>query len=241
MPLKDYYVILGISPDETQSGVQNAWRDLARRYHPDRAGQQSTRQFQEVSEAYNVLGDPGRRADYDRQRGRPAKISAGESVAAWKDVPPEPFDSGETHYRRRASPELGRRLSVLEDFVASHPAFDEILDGFRKNFSDAWLPKSRRLDALNLVLHLSPAEAWRGGTVELGVPVFFPCPHCHGEGRVGYFYACPQCHETGTIMREEPVRLRIPPRIADGTLYDIPLKGLGIENFFLRVLIRVDG
>lgn len=240
MPLKDYYVILGITPEETQSGIQSAWRDLARRYHPDRAGQEATRQFQEVSEAYNVLGDPRRRADYDRLRRRPVDQSKRHSTGAWEDVPPEPLDLGATQFRRHASPEGRWRLSVLEDFIAPHPTFDEIFERFRRNFSPTWLPKSRRLDALNLGLQLSPEEARQGGTVEFGVPVFFPCPHCHGAGRIGLLYACPHCHETGTIMQEEPVRLRIPPGVLDGTLFEIPLRGLGIENFFLRVLIRVE-
>ncbi|MDX1514260.1 MAG: hypothetical protein R3174_11020, partial [Gammaproteobacteria bacterium] len=62
---------------------------------------------------------------------------------------------------------------------------------------------------------------------------------CHGTGRSGFFYSCPQCHETGTVMDEEPVRVRIPPGVTDGTLYEIPLKGLGIQNIYLRLLVRV--
>lgn len=239
MPSKDYYVILGISPGETQSGVRSAWRDLARRYHPDRAGQQSTRQFQEVSEAYNVLGDPRRRAAYDQSRRRTIAEPL-RSAGRQSGVTVEPLDPGPVRTTgARAEPGVTSRLSILDDFLAPHSAFDQIFDRFRRNFTEAWMPKSGRLDGLNLGLHLSPEEARRGGAVELSVPIFFPCQNCHGTGRLGFFYACPECYETGTVMREEPVLLKIPPGVADGTLFEIPLRGLGIQNFYLRVLIRV--
>ncbi|HSS66586.1 MAG TPA: DnaJ domain-containing protein [Gammaproteobacteria bacterium] len=240
MPSKDYYVILGISPQESQSGVRSAWRDLARRYHPDRAGHESTRQFQEVSEAYNVLGDPQRRAAYDRGRRRAFEQPVGRGSGAGAGFGVEPLDPGPAYApRTRTEPGIGGRLSILDDFIAPSSAFDEVFERFRRNLNDEWPAKSGRLDALNLGLHLSAEEAWRGGTVELGVPIFFPCPDCHGTGRVGFFYACAGCHETGAVMREEPVRLRIPAGVTDGTLFEIPLTGLGIRNFYLRVLIRV--
>lgn len=240
MPSKDYYFILGISPDETQSAIRSAWRDLARRYHPDRAGQQSTRQFQEVSEAYNVLGDPQRRAAYDCGRRRGLEGPAGRRSSGGENFGVEPFDPGPAQSPRgRTDRGIRGRLSILDDFISPSSAFDEIFDHFRRNFTDEWVPKSGGLDALNLGLHLSTEEAWGGGTVALGVPIFFPCPDCHGTGRLGFFYSCPGCHETGTVMREESVRLEIPAGVVDGTLLEIPLKGLGIQNFFLRVLIRV--
>jgi molecular chaperone DnaJ len=240
MPSKDYYVILGITPEETQNGVRSAWRDLARKHHPDRAGRQSTRRFQEVSEAYNVLGDPRRRAEYDRSRRATAEATASPPAGAWEAVPVEPFDPGsEAVLHRRSAPEVNRRWSILRDFIAPYSAFDEVVDRFRRNFSDEWLPKSSRLEALNLGLHLSREEARRGGSVELGVPVFFPCPNCRGTGRRSFFHACSVCRQSGTISRDEPVQLHIPAGVADGTLFEIPLKGLGIRNIFLRVLIRV--
>jgi len=240
MPSKDYYVILGISPEEPQTGVTNAWRDLARKYHPDRAGQDATRQFQEVSEAYNVLGDPQRRAAYDRSRRYTVGEAPNRPAGAGKSFTVEPLDPGPVRSgTRRSGPDRLGRLSIMDDFVAPHSAFDDIFARFRRNFTDEWMPKSGGQEALELGLHLSPEEARRGGTAALGVPTFFPCPDCHGTGRSGFFYACPRCHETGTVEGEESVRLRIPPGIPDGALFEIPLQGLGIHNLFLRVRVRV--
>ena len=63
---RTFYTILGISRRESPAGVRSAFRDLARRYHPDRAGARGTPYFQEIVEAYQTLSDPARRADYDR-------------------------------------------------------------------------------------------------------------------------------------------------------------------------------
>ena len=65
METRDYYVLLGVDPATTARGIRDAYRHLALRYHPDRAGPQSTRFFQDVVDAYRVLSDPQRRASYD--------------------------------------------------------------------------------------------------------------------------------------------------------------------------------
>ena len=58
METRDYYVLLGVDPATTARGIRDAYRHLALRYHPDRAGPQSTRFFQDVVDAYRVLSDP---------------------------------------------------------------------------------------------------------------------------------------------------------------------------------------
>jgi DnaJ-class molecular chaperone len=63
----DFYVILGIGPDASAADIKRAFRRLSRRYHPginpgDRTAQEM---FSRISEAYEVLMDPGRRQEYD--------------------------------------------------------------------------------------------------------------------------------------------------------------------------------
>lgn len=68
-PEKNLYAILGVSPDAAQREIKRAYRMLARRFHPDSGTEvASAERFQEVKEAYQVLGDPLRRRAYDRQR-----------------------------------------------------------------------------------------------------------------------------------------------------------------------------
>jgi molecular chaperone DnaJ len=87
---------------------------------------------------------------------------------------------------------------------------------------------------------LSPQEAARGGLVTIGVPVFVTCPGCRGTGRV-WLYRCDYCWGEGLVEAQEAVRVQVPPMVVDGTVVELPLGGLGIHNFYLRVILRVGG
>src|SRR2546428_1384476 len=66
MDYKDYYKILGVAKSAGEKAVKTAYRRLARKYHPDVSkGKDSASRFQEISEAYEVLGDPEKRKRYD--------------------------------------------------------------------------------------------------------------------------------------------------------------------------------
>ena len=68
MPTKDYYEVLGVTRDASPDDIKRAYRSLARRHHPDvshdKAGAEHL--FKEINEAYEVLSDPQKRAQYDR-------------------------------------------------------------------------------------------------------------------------------------------------------------------------------
>ena len=61
----DYYETLGITKEATELEVKKAYRKLAHKYHPDKAGGDASK-FKEISEAYQVLSDSGKRQSYDR-------------------------------------------------------------------------------------------------------------------------------------------------------------------------------
>ncbi len=69
MEFKDYYQILGVEPDAEAKDIKAAYRKLARKYHPDvNAEEGAEDKFKEVAEAYEVLKDSARRAEYDELR-----------------------------------------------------------------------------------------------------------------------------------------------------------------------------
>jgi molecular chaperone DnaJ len=63
--MRDYYDVLGVARDAGADEIKRAYRQLARRYHPDISGEDRGAVFLEVSRAYEVLRDPGRRRSYD--------------------------------------------------------------------------------------------------------------------------------------------------------------------------------
>ena len=74
-PLVDHYLVLGVACEASAAEVRRAFRTLALRFHPDRAGEASTTTFQRIAEAYAVLSDPNSRAAYDGLRER-ARVGA---------------------------------------------------------------------------------------------------------------------------------------------------------------------
>lgn len=72
-PADDYYALLGVARNVTATELRSAWRRLALRWHPDRAGQSATATFQTLLAAYTVLADPVARAKYDRKTGASAR------------------------------------------------------------------------------------------------------------------------------------------------------------------------
>ena len=114
MARKDYYLVLGGAREAPAEAIKKAFRELALRLHPDRAGEGSTSAFQEVQEAYDALSDPERRRRHDLEL-RPAEP---EEWLAQTDFllllrPSEAFFGGVVPVRlpvvRRCAPCSGRR------------------------------------------------------------------------------------------------------------------------------------
>jgi molecular chaperone DnaJ len=80
--MRDYYDVLGVSPDAGADEIKRAYRQLARRYHPDISGDDRGVAFLEVARAYEVLNDPDRRRSYDA-RLRPGRAPGTTGRADW--------------------------------------------------------------------------------------------------------------------------------------------------------------
>jgi DnaJ-class molecular chaperone len=224
--LKNYYVILGVPRNESVAGVHEAFRVLAKKYHPDVAGPESAEHFRNLLEAYEHLSDAQLRARHNHSL---QESEQKESPRA------TPFVSRGT---ARAEPLVPEPLSILRTFETIRPSYDEMVDRFLRNFTGIGIPKSERIEDLNLEVILSPEEAAQGAVVPISVPSFHRCPLCRGSGR-DWLFPCSYCLGEAMIEEEQTIGVKIPPLVRDRTILEVPISGLGIYNFHVRLLLRI--
>jgi molecular chaperone DnaJ len=234
---KNYYLILGVADDATQGEIQRAYRRIAKELHPDYYGKEDSAPFLDLQEAYAVLSDPEQRAAYDRRRSPivPRVIRRADTTVPPRSAAgrPEPLIPQER------DPEPLDDLSLRRSFHTFTPSFDELFDRLRRNYSPG-RPEMEPLYRLNVEIVLTPRQALGGGRVRLLVPAQLTCSLCSGRGGVGWF-TCARCRGTGRIVGEFPVTLTYPPGIVNNHVEQVALDSLGIENFYLNVIFRVDG
>ena len=221
---RSYYLTLGVSPNESVAGIRQAFREIVKRYHPDRVGSERLRFFQELVEAYHILADPERRGDYDRGLSH-ADAKFGAAAAPVSVGAGRPDD-------------LPQTLSVLGVVSIKDAPFEAALARVSGDLTSAGAVSKKLPEGLDARVILYPDEATQGGVLFLTVPSCSPCERCGGSGREGLF-PCSLCDGEGLIEEQETQRVQVPPMVGDGTIMDIPLRGLGVHNFYLRLHIRV--
>jgi DnaJ-class molecular chaperone len=228
MPAKDCYVVLGVSRAETGAGIRAAYHLLARQLHPEQAGIEAMRAFQEITEAYEVLSDPRRRHEYNESLRSAEDLvtqDRARQTGPWWEAEPLPEAPWEP-------------VSILSDPTTVRPSLDALAERLMRNFTGIHVPKAERREALNMDLVLTPAEVVSGLVVDVKVPVVRTCPAC-GGARVDWSLPCLFCDERGTVQMDQVVRVRIPPSLRPGAVLEVPLDELGIRNLGLRFHVSV--
>ena len=235
----DYYEVLGVSRDADTKTIKNAFRQLARRYHPDTSTEPDAEQrFKEIAEAYGVLSDPAKRASYDAQGS--AGLAGATAEDLWGGIDfADIFGSGAAAFgslfeRLFGPPVTGppRGQDVQLDLAIS---LDEVLTGGTQEITirrPGLCPECAGSGS-------GPGSAPRrcpgcGGTGQLAVasrhgPLMVrqvtTCPQCAGRGRV-IDQPCPACEASGRVQREEKVTIRIPPGIPEGATLRLAGRGM---------------
>jgi len=229
---RDYYEVLGVSRDASIEDIKKAYRRLALQYHPDRnpGNKEAEEKFKEISEAYAVLSDPQKRAQYDRFG------HAGVEEMGFH---------GFTDFSEIFSSDIFRDFSdIFEGLFGGSP--------FGSGREYVWEGETRGRD-LMYELSISFRESAQGTEKTITVPRYTTCPDCkgrgtkpgtswqtcpkcHGRGQIsysrGFFYfsetcpacggrgrisePCPRCRGTGRVREEAKIRVKIPAGIKDG-------------------------
>ncbi|TBH20766.1 DnaJ C-terminal domain-containing protein [Thermus thermamylovorans] len=233
--MKDYYAILGVSREATQEEIKRAYRRLALQYHPDRnpGDKEAEERFKEINEAYAVLSDPERRAQYDRGLLGSPPFHAEDLFDLFAQV--FGFQS------ERAVPR-GEDLEVqveVELLDLLHGKEAEV-DYARLVPCEACGGQGGRRVACPTCGGRGVAESYRQGLFGAFVSRS-ACPHCKGQGRL-LAEACAACGGRGRVVRQEQVRVRIPPGMDERHLLRVPGYGnLGLGgpgDLYVRLRVR---
>jgi DnaJ-class molecular chaperone len=113
---RDYYTVLGLSRDASDSEIKRAFRELARKHHPDVNPETNGEAFREINEAYAVLSDPEGRARYDRWGNPDDTVGLSAVVEAAQDILNDVF-------RRRRGKQRGRDTRYTLELTFEQAAF----------------------------------------------------------------------------------------------------------------------
>jgi len=235
----DYYEILGVSRDADQNTIKKAYRKLAMEYHPDKNpdNKEAEEKFKILGEAYTVLSDPQKRAEYDRFGKAGARgasgFGGGGTYADPFDIFREVFGGGfgdifgmgGSGGRRGSTVKRGSDLQVRLKL-----SLEEIAQGVSKKLK---------------IKKLIECETCSGSGVKPGTSKN-TCQVCHGRGEVAYrqgFFSisqtcqncggtgsvisdpCTTCHGDGRLRGEYTLPVEIPAGVAEGQYLTLRNKG----------------
>lgn len=224
MSKRDFYDILGIDRDATPEQVKKAYRKLAHQYHPDKnqGNKEAEERFKEVSEAYETLSQPDKRAAYDRF-GHAGVGRAAEGFSDFADVGfgglfDDLFEGffGTTGRRRGA----GQRGADLRYNLTI--SLEEAARGLEKEVRIPRMEACGTCGGSGAKPGSRPRTCGvcRGtGQVRFSrgfLSVSQPCQQCRGEGTV-LEDPCRSCHGQGRVKVERGLSVKIPPGVETGT------------------------
>ena len=213
---KDYYKVLGVVPTATDKEITRAYRKLAKEHHPD-ANPGSEERFKEISAAYDVLGDPEKRKEYDEVR---------------RHGPVGGFGAP------------GGGTFRMEDMGDLSDLFGGLFGGGGRTTRTRGPQRGADMEAQ---LHLSFEDAVHGVTTSVNVPQEVRCSNCRGSGAAPgtSTHTCPRCGGTGSLNDNQglfSLSTVCPDCVGRGTLFDTPCPvchGTGTEQKVRSVKVRI--
>jgi DnaJ-class molecular chaperone len=207
---KDYYTILGVNRNATEKEIKQAYRRLARQYHPDvnPGNKDAEARFKEINAAYEVISDPEKRKKFD-QYGENWEhadqfAQAASNTGNWNFT--QQPGGGEVRY------EEGDLDSIFGDL------FSQGASGFRRR------SRARRGDDIEYQVEVTLEEAYQGSRRRITLQSEEVCKACQGTGRIQNL-ACSVCRGTGATAKANRLEVKIPAGVNNGSRIRLAGKG----------------
>ena len=240
--MADYYSTLGVARTASDDEIKQSYRKLAMKYHPDRnnGSKEAEERFKEITEAYDVLRDPQKRAAYDRYGEAGLRGGAGGGFhhvdlsealgifmrdfggfAGLEDL----FGAG----AQRSGPRSGSDIKITVPLTLT-----EVATGVERTLRIKLLDSCDRCEGAGSEPGTQPQRCTTcagSGEVRRAQRSFFgqfvsvaPCPTCRGEGSI-IQTPCKKCRGEGRVRVDRDVQVRIPAGVATGQY--MSMRGIG--------------
>ncbi|OUU74848.1 MAG: hypothetical protein CBC29_06910 [Methylococcaceae bacterium TMED69] len=214
--LKDFYAILGVNKNSDNKSIKHAYRELAKKYHPDRNpdNEDAAERFKEVSEAYSVLSDPEKRHEYDAQ-GYGGNLNSYESFEdLFRNAGFNPF---EPSWRDQASKiHEERKPERKNKTINLSLSIDELFSGGKKTSVKVRVQRNCKVcDGRGGEIVKTCVDCFGTGKVNklvrngpMMVKTSATCSQCMGRGK-HISKICFSCHGSGKIKEIEEYDISI--------------------------------
>ena len=242
---RDYYEVLGVSKDADEATLKKAYRQVAKKYHPDMnpGDAEAEKKFKEASEAYAILSDPEKRRQYD-QFGHAAFEGGGAGGAGgfggfdfggadfsdiFGDIFGDLFGGGGRRGRASQGPMKGANIRKSVRIT-----FEEAVSGCEKELEVVLKDPCSKCNGTGAKPGTSPETCpkcgGKGQVVYTQLSFFGSvqnvqtCPDCQGTGKI-VREKCPDCQGTGYVASKKKIAVSIPAGIDNGQSVRIREKG----------------
>lgn len=239
MSKRDYYDVLGVGKDADDATIKRAYRQLAKKYHPDVSTEENAEaKFKEVQEAYEVLSDSQKRSQYDtfgHQANNGQGFGGGAGFADFdiNDIFSSFFGGGGGGMRNANRPRKGqdmqRRMNI---------SFNEAIFGGKRTINVTAHEECHTCHGTGAHSKEDIKTCSRcggSGTVIMEQQSLFgrtrtqtTCPQCNGKGKE-VTKPCNTCHGEGIVSKKKDIEVSIPRGIDNGQ--QIRLEGYGNKGF----------
>ena len=237
--LKDYYKILGVKENASQDEIKKAYRNLSKQFHPD-VNPEGKEMFQDIAEAYDNVGDPKKREQYDLNRNNPF-INSGPDFGDLFNL----FNQGNNPFNQRRKQRAPDKVVILN--LTPFESYKGITKDINYQRKESCVTcNGQGGDRVTCITcqgrGLLQQQFNFGGTVHIQNTT---CPSCKGNGFV-LSRVCFDCSGNATKTKLKTITVDIPKSVDDGDFLRIPSAGdfvpnMGFGDLVIQIKMINDG